>query len=315
MSDLMNQMTTDALGPWQRRQAAMLLHYASLDYLKNLHHIVRELVNGNEAPMLDLARRQGRASALVNARWGMRDTAGKWRNAWPVVRDVELLLAKDIARRSAGRYGLPTVVEFFYDNERRDFSYPTEPEQQQYEAFASLISDYARRIDATLEARENSQWDDHGFACVFANFIDECPRIPKFHVRTDVAFPTGTVPPWTGAYVSRSDPNAALQFAWTGAAGCELRNARTFNEIGLAALEQVGRSDLWFNRDKMFTFATSPAYASRFHDELHFGAEVFKDLAPSAVAGAAFINQPSDWYFVEVVEDDFEDTGPIMTKE
>lgn len=287
----------------------MLLHYSSLDYLKNLHQLVSQLVNGVVDPLLDLAKQQGRDSVLVNARWGTRDTAGNWsNNAWPILKELQQSLAKQIALRSFDRYDITYVNESLRGVDQFSMQWATDLEEEQYEAFAQLLSTYSQRIDATLDPRENSRWDDHDFAYDFASFVTECPRIPKFRVRTDIAFPTGTIPPRTGVYVSQTDPNAALQFAWTGSEGCRLRNARTFNEIGLAALKQVGRSDLWFNQDKMFKFATSPPYAALFHDELYFGSEVFEDLAPSAVARAGIINQPSSWYFVEVVEDDFEDS-------
>ena len=66
------------LDPWRRRQAAMLYHYSSLDYLKGLHALVTNLIQGVAEPALDLARKQGRDAVLVDDRWGTRNTSANW---------------------------------------------------------------------------------------------------------------------------------------------------------------------------------------------------------------------------------------------
>ena len=290
----------------------MLYHYASLDYLKGLHYLVGQLLDGVVDPLLNLAKQQRRDSALFNSRWGSRDTSGNWsNNAWPILKDLQKSLSKNIAIRSFDRYGITGVSECLRGVDQFSMQWATELEEQQYQEFTQLISGYARRIDDTLEDRDNSRWDDYGFAYDFGSFIAECPRIPEFRIREDIVGETGKVPPRTGVYVSQDDSNAALQFAWAGSSGCRLRNSTTFNKVGLAALAMAGRRDLWLDQDKMFRFATTSLYASLFHTDLVFGNEVFKDLAPSAVARKAFIDRPCKWQFVEIISDDFEDSAII----
>jgi hypothetical protein len=58
------------LDDWRRKQAAMLYNYASLDYLKGLHRMVTDLMNGFIEPLLSAVKEQGRDSVLVDPRWG-----------------------------------------------------------------------------------------------------------------------------------------------------------------------------------------------------------------------------------------------------
>jgi hypothetical protein len=130
-------------------------------------------------------------------------------------------------------------------------------------------------------------------------------------VRTDVTAESSKAPPRTGVYVSSDDPNAALQFAWTGGGGGKLRPASTFNEIGLDALQQVGRKDLWFDGSKMFAFVQSQKYASFFAGKMIIPGKPDPYLAPSLVARSAFTDIPSNWYFVEIINDEFEDIAVV----
>lgn len=53
------------LSKWQKRQATLLYHFASLDYLKGLKKLVDDFVNGVDIT-LDLAQRQGRDQLIAN---------------------------------------------------------------------------------------------------------------------------------------------------------------------------------------------------------------------------------------------------------
>ena len=130
-------------------------------------------------------------------------------------------------------------------------------------------------------------------------------------MRTDVTAESSKVPPRTGVYVSSDEPNAALQFAWIGGHGRKLRLASTFNEIGLDALQQVGRKDLWFDQAKMLAFVQSQKYAPLLAPEVMIDGKPNPCLAPSAVARSAFTDIPSNWYFVEIVNDEFEDIAVV----
>ncbi len=290
----------------------MLYHYASHDYLAGLHKLVGDLVDGFVDPLLDKARAQGRDAVLADPRWGTRNTSNNWsNNAWPFLKDMQQALSKQLAMRAFGEYQRTYVSEFLRGVDQSSMQWATPAEEQAYEQMAEYLNRRAIDIDNTLQCEHKNRWNDHGFAFRFGAFAQECPRIPRFAVDTGTSVASGDVAPRTGVYVSADDPHAALQFAWNGAHGCRLRNATTFNEVGLAALHSVGREGLWFDEDGMFDFATTSSFAPLFRDDIFFGNEVFRNVAPSAVARKAFVERPNRWHFVEIVEDDAEDTIPI----
>ena len=301
-----------SLSAWRKAQAAMLYHYASLDYLKGLHQMVSELMDGEIDPLINLARAQGRDAVLRDARWGDRNTVQNWSNsAWPFLSDFRQSLTRDIALRTMEHYEITGANECLRGLNEFSMNWATPDEEEKIQAVLQEISRYARNIDYTLSNRPSSPWDDYGFAYNYPEFSAQFPRIPKFRVRTDVTAESFKIPPRTGVYVSSDDPNAALQFAWTGGRAHKLRPASTFNEIGLDALQQVGRKDLWFDQGKMLAFIQSQKYAHLLAREVVIDGRPDPYLAPSAVARFAFTDIPSNWYFVEIINDEFEDIAVV----
>ena len=301
-----------SLSAWHKVQAAMLYHYASLDYLKGLHHMVSELMDSEIDPLVNLARAQGRDAVLRDARWGDRNTVQNWaNNAWPFLSDFRQSLTRDIALRTMEHYEITGASQCLRGLNEFSMNWAAPDEEEKIQAVLQEISRYARNIDYTMSNRPNSPWDDYGFAYNYPEFSAQFPRIPKFRVRTDVTAESSIVPPRTGVYVSSDDPNAALQFAWTGGRGGKLRLASTFNEIGLDALKQVGRKDLWFDQAKMLAFVQSQKYAPLLAREVVIDGKSDPYLAPSAVARSAFTDIPSNWYFVEIINDEFEDIAVV----
>jgi hypothetical protein len=129
---------------------------------------------------------------------------------------------------------------------------------------------------------------------------------PKFRVLTDITAESGQTPPRTGVYVSADDHDASLQFAWTGDAYGKLLDCTTFNGLGKAALAATGREKLWVDGRAMLDFVlanlSSPELTcDDFFDEAHT-----EELAPSLVARNAFTSHPSRWYYVELLNGEFE---------
>ncbi len=303
-----NLNSAPLLSTWQKKQAAMLYHYASLDYLKELQQLVNQAVDGVVDPLLDLAKAQQRDPLLIDSRWGTRDTSENWSNyAWPFLKDFQASIAKQIANRAFEKYSISRNNECMRGIHEFSMQWATPEEEERVEAVLRVISSHANKIDNTLDDYHNSRWSDFGFAYEYTAFSQQFPRIPKFRIRTDVQAESGKVPVRTGVYVSQDDPHAALQFAWIGGGGGALRPSKTFNEIGLDALHTVGRKDLWFNDQKMYVFAGQNKYKDLLHKELIIGSEPAPQLAASAVAREAFTNRPCKWYFVEMLPGEFED--------
>lgn len=295
------------LGPWRKKQAAMLSYFSSLDYLLTLHKLVTDLINGEVDMVLDRAKKQQRDKLLTDERWGTRNTSANWANsAWPYLKDLQISLAKNIVQRESGIYRMTAVNEKLYAIQQFSQDWMTPAEEEIFERATQQISDWASPLDETMANFIASSWNDFGLAYHYPDFAERFAVVPKFHIRTEIIVPTGVIPEKTGIYVSKDDPHAALQFAWSGKEGLKLREARTFNQLGLDALAAVGRKDLWFNDQKMFDFATTSKYAKLLHDDVIWDDGPHPNLAPSAVARKAFTKRPSEWYLVEPIEGEFE---------
>jgi hypothetical protein len=295
------------LTPWQQKQASMLSYFSSLDYLVSLHRLVSDLLNKSVDPVLDLAKSQNRDSVLVDPRWGDRNTSQNWSNhAWAYLKDLQLSLAKDVAQRTAGIYRMSGVSSYFRGMDQFSLDWMTHDEERDFEDARQQISDWARPLDLTLADDMSNQWKDFTFAYYYPIFSSQFSYVPRFRVRADIVYPTGAIPNETGVYVSKDDPNASLQFAWAGKEGRKLRKATTFNDIGLAALANVGRDDLWFNDQKMFDFATSPQFIQLFREGVIWNDGPHPDLAAPVVSSKAFTKKDSEWYLVEPIEGQFD---------
>jgi hypothetical protein len=158
------------------------------------------------------------------------------------------------------------VLEAFRGMDQFTLDCMTPGEERAFEEVRQQISDWALSLDYTIADDTSNHWDDYSFVDCYPAFASRFDEIPRYRVRTETASATGAIPSQTGVYVTKDDPNATLQFTWAGTHGRKLRGATTFNEIGVAALAAVGRSDLWLNDKKMFDFATSPKFIKLFRD-------------------------------------------------
>jgi hypothetical protein len=285
----------------------MLSYFSSLKYLMELHERVTNLVNGVVDPVLDQARSQNRDATLSNARWGTRDTSQNWANyGWPFLKDLQASLAKNIARRASGNYSMTAVNEYLRGVEQFSLQWMTPGEERIFKVGIQGINDHASPLDLTMADQMTSDWNDYRFAYRYPAFASRFNEIPRYRIRTDIVYPSGVVPEETGIYISKDDPHATLQFAWSGKEGRKLRNAITFNDLGIAALAAVGRDDLWFNSQKMFDFATAAQFAQILRDDVIWDDGPHPDLAPSAIARRAFMTRASGWCLVEPIEGEFD---------
>ncbi len=284
--------------------------------MKGLQQRVNDLIAFVD-PTLDLAKAQNRDSVLVDPRWGTRDTSANWaNNAWPFLADFQLSVAKNIAERAFEIYRTTGANQCARGVREYSMQWATQAEEDKFEVMLEEISHYAGDINFTMDkSGHQSRWDDFGFAVTWQEFKGQFPKLPKFQIRVDVEGETGKVPVRTGVYISQDDPNGALQFAWTGGGRGELLECKTFSDIGLDALKAVGRRELWLNDQKMYAFATSAKYISLFEDDVIWDAVPQFDLAPSAVSREAFTSRPSKWYYVELVNGEFEDIAEEEAKE
>lgn len=301
----MNSGTT--LTTWQKKQAALLYYFASLSYLKDVKTGVDKLLSFSEST-LDLARHEHRDLGLKSTQWGNRDTAENWANsAWPFLADFQLSLAKNIANRAVEVYSITGRNQCARGMSEYSMEWTSIDEQERFDQMFSEISGRALNIDMTMNKTGSaSQWDDYCLTLAWMQNLDHFPQMPRLRVREDVFAETGSVPVRTGVYVCFDDPNASLQFAWTGGGGGELLECSTLNGLGQAALTAVGRKNLWVNGAAMLSFVS----ANKSHPDLQadsfFDDSQTEGLAPSLVARQAFTSRACRWYYVELIHDEFE---------
>lgn len=299
---------TFVLAPWQKKQAALLYHFSSLDFLRGLQKQVNDLIAFID-PTLDLAKAQNRDSVLVDKRWGNRDTSENWSsNAWPFLKDFQLSISRAIADRAFETYGVTGVNQCARGMSEYSMQWTTREEQDQFDVMFESISSYAHYIDNTMQkGYRTSRWDDFNLSMAWQEFKGQFPRLPKFQVRTDIEGETGKVPVRTGVYIPQDDPHGSLQFAWTGGGHGELIESATFNNLGLGAFDAIGRKDLWVNGDKMLAFVRANIKDPLLQSDSFFSDSQTPELAPSLVARNAFTSRPCNWYYVELVNGEFED--------
>lgn len=299
------------LTPWQKKQAAMLYHYSSEEYLRKLHRMVYDLVNGVVEPLLDLAKAQGRDRVLRSSVWGDRDTVENWaNNGWPILKDLQLSLAQTLARRATNHFQVSAVNECLRWIQEFSLNWATPGEERMFDMALHAISEHGSKWDRTVVDYQNA-WNDYRLAYNYPAFAVANDQIPRLKVREDVRAATGEIPSKTGVYFSPDEPHASLQFAWAEHGGVKLRLANTFNELGLAALAAVGRDALWFDEEKMIRFVMSKPLAQRIRHEVISDGEPKPSLAPSAVARSAFTTKACSWMLIEPIPGEFEELGSL----
>jgi hypothetical protein len=293
---------------WQKKQATLLYYFASLAYLRGLQQRASNLIAFID-PTLDLAKAQQRDTFMIDQQWGTRNTSQNWgNNAWPFLADLQMGIARDIANRPFEIYGVTEANNCGRGMSEYSMQWTTPAEQKNFDAMFEELSLYAMYIDKTMDKADTaSRWNDFRLTVTWKKFKNLLPLLPKFRLRTDIVGESNNVPGRTGVYISQDDPHGSLQFAWTGGSGGELLECPTFNEIGLDALSAVGRRDLWLDDQKMYSFATSDKYIGRFKKEVIWDSVPEYDLASSAVARAAFTSRPCKWFYVELIDGEFED--------
>lgn len=293
---------------WQKKQAALLYHFSSTQYLEGLLARVDAIVAYTDQT-LGLAEGQERDRFLVDKQWGNRDTARNWsNNAWQFIEDFRQRTAREIAERS---------YEIFYksgsDQCARGLSefslgWMTPQEEKVLADMMAEVGRYSYQIDKTMDKTNvASLWKDYSFAYTLKTNRASLEKLPKLKLRTDVEAVSGKIPPISGVYVPQDDPHGALQFAWTGSPQGKLLECQTFNQVGLDALSFVGRRDLWMNDERMFAFALSPKYRSTFEKDVFWDGQPMPDLASSYVSMKSSTTRACKWYFVELVPGEFED--------
>lgn len=302
------------LTPWQKKQSLLLYHFSSMNYLKEISVKVNELT-GFSNGALDLAKSENRDQFLSDKRWGERNTSQNWsNNAWQFLADFQKTTATNVANRSYEIYSRTGMNQCARGLSEFSTLWLTPDEESTLDNKLAELSTICRFLDDTADKTTNeSSWDDFMFAVAWKEFQSKFIKGAKLRLCPDIIGESGKKPPRTGVYLPLDDSYGAAQFAWTGGSAGKLLECQTFNELGIAAIEQVGRDGLWLDDQAMFKFATQSKHHGRFDDKMECGGILHPNLAPSAIAREAFVAVPRKWVFVEQIEGEFEDIDNTPT--
>ncbi|TBU81685.1 hypothetical protein [Phytopseudomonas dryadis] len=303
------------LSLWQKRQATLIYHFASLDYLKGLLPRLNALLQYAD----DLVDQRKVVDAyMVSERWGTRDTSANWSTcAWPALADFREKTLADIAERAHESYGRTGASHCARMLDEYSMMWMTHEQEALFKQRFEEVCRYAGEIDG-LMGRLTPQ-NDYTFWFTWQQHKHLFPRLPRFRVHTSVIGQSGQVPSRTGVYMPMDAPHGALQFAWTGAHSAsghrqgKLIDSATFNDLGLAALQAVGRKGLWGDKQGLIRFVQQsgcrPLLTTTRRDEQLQNPR----LIDSAIARHAFQSRPCQWHFVELLEGEYEESDPEAT--
>lgn len=297
---------------YRKRQAAILYHYASLDYLKGLIPLIDETIHAFHR-VAQTAQAEGRDALFTSKRWGVRGTSANADTyGTPFLSEFRQGILKQISDRAFEVYDRTTGAQYAAGGLREvDTGWMSDAEYERYEKAWNTAYAYASKIDRTMSRK--TAWKDSGFVQEWFHLHEHFEPFPKFRVRTDVQAETGKKPPRTGVYVPQDDPHGALQFAWAGGDYGALGECSTFNDIGLDALRLVGRAGLWLNDpvndQKMFDFVKRGPHTKVFRSDPNFDdRNPSVDNAWAWAAGESHTTRPCKWYLVELVNGEFDET-------
>jgi hypothetical protein len=293
----------------QKRHAALLYHWMSLDYLRDLKKLLDTLINGADVN-LELAKIQGRDALLTSKRWGVRDTSANWSTfVFPALEDFRKSTIGLIAWRASENYCGTGATQCARMIEEFSSLWMTEEEEKRFKEQFDKVYQHAQFIDFAAGVGGRRPLDDSSMAGFWRDSAHLFPALPKFRVRTDVEAVSGKLPLRSGVWVAQDDPLAVLQFAWTGNADGVLGEARTYNEIGRRAVSSIGRDAIWTDAEKMAAYTTEGFKRGELTDYDGFkpGDERDPRWAGAILGGMSFTARACRWYFVEKIEGEWDD--------
>jgi len=300
----MNQGTTVSLSLYQKRQAALLYHFSSMEFLDQIIERVLALTTFTDQT-LDYAARVDRDKMMREIGWTEAHLSSNWSTfAHPMLRDCLRGLWEQKNLRVTEWYDIAGVRSALTGMSHFSMNWTLPEEEQSFRKF----SNDARGIAAKLDTTVMHSWTDLHMTSVWEQYQHQFPKLPKFRVRTDVEGESGKRPFRTGVYMPQDDPVGTLQFAWIGNSNGALGQCETLSTMALEYMATVGRDKLW----------RAPSEALRIPERVEPTDEYFDDWCrtikrmrfPDEISSRnerAFSSRPCKWYFIERIADEFED--------
>lgn len=315
------------LNLWQKRQAALIDYFASLEYLKGLLERIEALIQGADIS-LDAAMADGRDRFIANARWGTRDTAANWSTyGYPALLDWKQTIQRQISLRAVEAYSTTDAQNCAGKLRELSMLWANEEEEARFKRSFDSVYSYASNIDRIMQRPQSANdgvyhtlW--HGYRSADQTLNPPAydalfPRLPRFRIRTDVVAETGKRPPRTGIYVPQDDPYGTLQFGWTGGDwNGSLDKCYSFSDLGRKIVNAVGRHNLWNDNPELLAYVRHH-FPEQFETSLKevFGATYSPEFLSKPENAALLLEDKGlskfscKWYFVEKIEGAWEDAA------
>lgn len=308
---MMDRTHTNSLNLYQKRQAALLYYFSSMEHLDKIIGRVRALTVFTDQT-LDYAIRMERDRAMREVGWDEGNLASNWStHAHPMLRDCLRGLLSQKSKRATEWYDISGVSGTLTGMSHFSMNWTLPEEEQKFLELSGEAIDVGVDLDSTVE----HTFTDLDMELSWEVYKHLFPKMPKFRIRSDVQGETGKRPVRTGVYVPQDDPFGTLQFAWTGNSSGTLAPCETLSELALEYVNVVGRNKLW----------KSPSEKARNPDRAEPTDEYFDDWCreskrmkfPDEISSRnerAFSNRSCKWYFVEQIFGEFEDETPEVTQ-
>ncbi len=281
----------------QKRQAALLYHYTSAEYLESIIAAAREWLKTADAT-LDQAERSERDKLMALEGWEVGDTAANWSTyGHPMLADMMRMLYKQRAERAVEKYAPPNIRFTYMGLQHFSLNWTLPEEERKFEDAATACLAAASPLDAVLRR----SWDDVDFEAEWETLRGIIRPLPRYKLRSDVVGESGRIPPRTGVYVPADDPFGALQFAWTGDEAGALGSCVTFTDLAKEYCALLGRELMWRNPHDPASDVTD-LYFDKWCEAKGLKVELGHGRNPHA-----FTSRPCKWYFVERIEGEYED--------
>lgn len=292
------------LPPWQQLQVMVLYHLAAPERLVELIAALDSWIEAS-GTTLDRALDQGRDRAFSDPRWGVRDTPSNWSShGYGLLLDFRKSTAEALALREAEIYRMTGLNGCIRGLQELSLEWMTPDEEHDFQAQIRSVERLAAPLDAVF-ARP-CQLNDFELTGLVSDLSEHLTTGARLKLHPEIRIESGQRPSRTGVYVPAELPAASPQFLWSGDEFGAPGPAWTFNSTGDAALQHVGRPELWVNKAQMAKFAAHAVANGLMSVQPPFEAQDVSDadVAGSLVAMQAFEARPSEWIFVELLESD-----------
>ena len=314
------QHTEPQLTRFQKQSIALIYYVTSKPYLEMLLTKLDELIEYTGG-VIDLADQQYRDRVLLQEGWGMGDTSANWSTyAYPSLLDFRLGLIRIIEETKQEKYCWTPA----YNTARMLGEFQPNWMSEEEEADFKTRFDELYRLCSYYDSfvKPPKSWSLFNLFEVINELGLFDHKVPKFKVRNDIRVNSGESIPKTGVYIPVGDRYGAPQFAWTHEETGTfergwLEKCETINALGKQLFSKFNEYTAWTPSEELRAFAIENLKKKKIDDNfgyVKFGYDRQLRLAPSLIARNVFTTFDCSWYFVELVDGEFEDIGREETE-